>query len=282
MRSLTWQRGEIERLEANSRVANTARGPVEYAEVGNPQGPALLSIHGRPGGYDQGLVMARSLGEELARWIAVSRPGYLRTPIETGRTPAEQADAYATLLDSLGIGQAVVVALSGGGPSSLQFALHHSDRCRGLVLLSALSRRKLARERTPGQKVYDSMIAPSDRLALLLYRAFTLFAGSTARQALGSVLLLSESRRGAGRRNDLVQNESSPSEPPAGIRVPTLIIHGTADRIVPISHAEAVLQAIPGAKLVRVTGGGHGIFVSRAAEFKPAFVEFLESLPGSG
>ncbi len=217
-----WQRTAIEQLEANSRVANTARGPVEYAEIGDPARTAVLSVHGRPGGYDQGLVIARSLGEQLARWIAVSRPGYLRTPIETGRTPHEQADAFQALLDSLGIRQAVVVALSAGGPSSLQFALRHADRCRGLVLVSALSRRKRASERTPGQKVYDATIAPSDRLAWLFYRVCATFAGPTARQALGSVLVLSESLRGAGRRNDLIQNEALPPEPPSGIRVPAL------------------------------------------------------------
>ena len=121
MSNSNWQRAAIEQLAAGSRVAGTVRGPVEYAEIG--QGPAVLALHGRPGGYDQGLVMARSLGEDLARWIAVSRPGYLRTPLETGPTPAEQADAYAALLDTIGIGQAVVVGLSGGGPSGAPVCL---------------------------------------------------------------------------------------------------------------------------------------------------------------
>jgi pimeloyl-ACP methyl ester carboxylesterase len=282
MSTPTWQIAAIEQLKAGSRVSNTARGPVEYAEIGNPHGPAVLSIHGRPGGYDQSLVMARTLGEDLARWIAVSRPGYLRTPIETGRTPPEQADAYAALLDVLGIGPAVAVGLSAGGPSALQFALRHANRCRGLVLVSALSRRKLRRERTSSQKFYDAMIAPSDRLAWILYRVCcTRWTTPQAREALGSVLLLSQSLRGAGRDNDLAQNEALPPEPPFGILVPTLIIHGTADRVVPMAHPEAALEAIHGAKLVRVTGGGHGIFVTRTAELKPIFAEFLESLPHS-
>jgi pimeloyl-ACP methyl ester carboxylesterase len=277
-----WQRAAIEQLEASSRVANTARGPVEYAEIGNADRPTILAIHGRPGGYDQGLAMARSLGEELARWIAVSRPGYLRTPIETGRTPAEQADAYAALLDTLGIGRAVVVGLSAGGPSSHQFALRHGDRCRGVVLVSAVSRRKVGRERTPAQKIYDAVIAPSDGLAWFIYRVCTPLASPEVRQTLGSALLLSESMRGTGRRNDLIQNEELPQEPPSGIRVPALIIHGTADRVVPMAHAEAALRAIPGAKLIRIDRGGHSMFITRAGEIKPHFAEFLASLPQDG
>src|ERR1051325_1787340 len=100
MNYATWRDATVARLEAGSRAVPTARGPVEYAEVG--RGPAVLALHGRPGGYDQGLLMARHIGEGLARWVAVSRPGYLRTPLEVGRTPAAQAHRYAALLDILG------------------------------------------------------------------------------------------------------------------------------------------------------------------------------------
>ncbi|MGO9464519.1 MAG: alpha/beta fold hydrolase [Isosphaeraceae bacterium] len=277
MNNATWRRRAVEQLAAGSRVAVTARGPVEYAEIG--QGPVVLALHGRPGGYDQGLLMARSLGEDLARWIAVSRPGYLRTPLETGPTPAEQADAYAALLDTIGVGQAVALGLSGGGPSALQFALRHSDRCRGLVLVSAVTRRKLPSERTRAQKFYDSVIGPSDRLAWFLYRLFGLFVGAAGRQLLATALVLPETLRGAGRRNDMAQIEVLPLEPPAGIRVPTLIVHATDDRIVPVSHAEAAERAIPGARLVRIARGGHSILFARAGEIRPAFVEFLETAP---
>ncbi len=275
-----WRRAAIERLEAGSRVAATARGPIEYAEIGDRQEPVVLALHGRPGGYDQGLIMARSLGADLARWIAVSRPGYLRTPIDVGRTPGEQADGYAALLDAIGVHQAVVVALSGGGPSALQFALRHPGRCRGLVLVSALTLRKLRSQRTPGQKFYDSVLGSSDGLAWLLYRLLGPMVGRVGREALATVLVLPESLRGEGSRNDVTQAEALLPEPPPGIRAPTLIIHGMTDRIVPIAHAEAAARAIPAARLVRVAHGGHGILFARAGEFRPDFVSFLASLPG--
>jgi pimeloyl-ACP methyl ester carboxylesterase len=170
------------------------------------------------------------------------------------------------------------LGLSGGGPSAIQFALRHTDRCRGLVLISAVSRRKLPSERTPVQKLYDSLIGPSDRLAWLLYRLFGAVIGAAGRELLATVLVLPETLRGAGRRNDLVQIEAMALEPPAGIRVPTLIVHGTADRMVPISHAEAADRAIPGAKLVQIAGGRHSALFTRAADIKPVFAAFLESV----
>ncbi len=118
-----WKEATLARLNAGSLVAQTARGPVEYAVAGT--GPAVLVIHGRPGGYDQGLWIARALNDPQFRFIAVSRPGYLRTPLDTGRSPEDQADALAALLDVLGVPQAAVIALSAGGPATLQFALRH-------------------------------------------------------------------------------------------------------------------------------------------------------------
>jgi pimeloyl-ACP methyl ester carboxylesterase len=271
-----WRRAAIDRLEAGSRVAFTARGPLEYAEIG--RGPVVLALHGRPGGYDQGLVMARRLGEDLAHWIAVSRPGYLRTPLDTGRHPAEQADAYAALLDTLGIGKTAVLGLSGGGPSALQFALRHRDRCRGLVLISAVSRCKRPDERTGVQRLYDDVIGPSDRLSWFLYRVLGALAGSAAREVLATVLVLSETLRGAGSRNDIAQFEVLPEAPPSGIEVPTLIAHGAADRIVPMAHAEAAHNAIPGSRLVPIAGDRHDMLFARPGDVRPEVAGFLRGL----
>jgi pimeloyl-ACP methyl ester carboxylesterase len=276
MHALDWRRRAIEDLNAGSRVVTTPRGPIEYAELG--EGPAVLALHGRPGGYDQGLLIARLLGEDLARWVVVSRPGYLRTPLEVGRTPAEQADAYRALLDELKIGQVVVLGLSGGGPSALQFALRHSDRCRGLVLISAVSRRKLLRDRVLAQTLFDSWIGRSDRLAWLLYRMIGLFAKSVEKQALATLLVLPATLRRVGLLNDLEQFGALAEEPPHGIHVPTLIVHGTADRTVPIAHAEAGVRAIPGAREVRIAGSGHNLLFARPDQIRPEFAAFLKTL----
>ncbi len=95
----SWKRETIARLAAQSQVLQTSRGLMEYATKG--EGPALLLIHGSPGGYDQAMAfVSQNPGFKL---ISVSRPGYLRTPLETGQTPEEQADAFAALLDELNI-----------------------------------------------------------------------------------------------------------------------------------------------------------------------------------
>jgi pimeloyl-ACP methyl ester carboxylesterase len=77
----------------------------------------------------------RPLAERGFRVIAMSRFGYLRTPLPADASPAAQADAHACLLDALGIQRAAIAGASAGAPSSMQFALRHPKRISALVLL---------------------------------------------------------------------------------------------------------------------------------------------------
>jgi 2-hydroxy-6-oxonona-2,4-dienedioate hydrolase len=67
------------RISSGSKLVDTPCGPIEYAEAGN--GPPVLVIHGAGGGFDQGLELAQPLIDAGFRVIAVSRFGYLRTPM---------------------------------------------------------------------------------------------------------------------------------------------------------------------------------------------------------
>jgi pimeloyl-ACP methyl ester carboxylesterase len=59
--------------------------------------------------------------------------------------------------------------------------------------------------------------------------------------------------------HDAVAAEPGEPGPLAGISVPTLVIHGTADPMFPIAHGEALAREIPEANLVRLEGAGHGL-----------------------
>ena len=134
-----WKRAQVERLHAESQLLETARGTVEYQMTG--AGPVVLMIHGGPGGYDQGMALARLLDLHGVTVLALSRPGYRRTPLTSGETPEAQADLFAAALDALHVPQTVVIAVSWGGPSALQFALRYPDRFRGLIMLPTLTQR---------------------------------------------------------------------------------------------------------------------------------------------
>src|SRR5512135_2380014 len=121
------------RTENGGRTAETSVGRVEYAEKG--AGVPLLSIHGAGGGYDQGLDNAVDLVGENFRIIAPSRFGYLGAGIPSDTSSATQADAFAALLNTLRIRRAVVVGVSAGARSAVEFALRHPDSVSALILI---------------------------------------------------------------------------------------------------------------------------------------------------
>ena len=102
------------RLAARQRHSIHARyGSIEYAEQG--VGPPLLFSYLLFGGFDLGLGTADAYLGDGFRVIAPSRFGYLGSSLQAGATPADQADAYAVLLDALGVERTAVVGFSAGG-----------------------------------------------------------------------------------------------------------------------------------------------------------------------
>ena len=120
-----------------SLIAFTRCGLIEYQESG--AGVPLLMIHGRGGGDDQGMAFAGGLARQGIRVVAMSRIGYLRTPMPRDSSPATQAEAHVCLLDALGISQAAVLGGSAGAPSAMQLANRHPGRLRALILLVPLA-----------------------------------------------------------------------------------------------------------------------------------------------
>ena len=59
------------------------------------------------------------------------------------------------------------------------------------------------------------------------------------------------------------------------IGAPTLVIHGSADRYVPVSNAYALARAVPGAELRVLDGAGHLVFIERAEEVNGEVASFL-------
>lgn len=262
-----WQEKETQHLEAGSHVVKTALGLVEYSVLGT--GPTVLVAHGSPGGYDQAILVAKLLDDSRFSFICPSRPGYLRTPLATGKTPEEQADMYVALLNTLGIQKAAILGVSGGGPSALQFALRHPDRCNGLVMLSAVSQHYSENE-------VNQLLPPKKRLLkmlsdhLLLFNPF-IFILVKLSEAFPQFMspdfshsIAMSSLRSTGYTNDMAEFDKIASYPLERISVPTLALHGTADIDLPIAHAEMVGAKVPGAKLIRAEGGDHLFFGNHA------------------
>jgi 2-hydroxy-6-oxonona-2,4-dienedioate hydrolase len=122
-------------LAQGSDLVDTRHGPMEVAIRG--EGPPVLLLHGAGGGYDQALLLGQMFGPPGHQWIAVSRFGYLRSPVPADASTQAQAEALLDILDAKGIDRVGVIAMSGGVPPALQLAALAPDRITGMALLSS-------------------------------------------------------------------------------------------------------------------------------------------------
>ena len=275
-----WRQAIERRLAENSRVILTAAGAVEVADLGS--GPAILVIHGTPGGYDQAAFMqsAAHMAPRGYRVIAPSRPGYLRTPSASGRTPAEQARLYAALLDRLGIDKVVVLGVSGGGPSALQFAILYPERCRALILEEAVTR---SIDYKPGRLppiLTDVLIYVFRDKAIQDLQARD--PGDPALGRIGAAVmdtLVPMRGRMEGQENDSRAFARMDHWPLDRIRCPTLILQGTLDKDVPPDHAAYAHARIAASELVWIQGADHLMPAARHKQLAALAATFLARHP---
>jgi pimeloyl-ACP methyl ester carboxylesterase len=257
-----------------SQIIQTSRGAIEFALRG--EGAAVILSHSTGGGYDQGLVLTRLLNG--FQGIAVSRAGYLRTPLDKGRSPAELADVYAALLDSLNIERAAILGLSGGGMSAAHFASRHPNRCRALVLADAITKAP------PRSSVKIVEIANSlpDGVAWLVTRlavrtGLPLMIRDAETRSMMRVFFENNpiSERRTGVKNDLAQVHMMDGFKWEDISVPTILIHGDKDNLIPVEYSRDIARRIPNAELVIIKGGGHECLVSHHRQVSPIINSFL-------
>jgi pimeloyl-ACP methyl ester carboxylesterase len=268
----------------------TRLGPIEYDLYGTEGRPVLLSVHAGLGGADQGRLFASWLRKDEFQVLSPSRPGYLGTQLESGRTNEEQADLLAALLDALGIGRVGVLAVSAGSPVGYTFAARYPDRIWGLVSIGGVSKPQPTNAGSPLRRTFLNTVG--QKLTLLTAKAsFETIVGGTLDEtstfteeqraerisyimntphvrALFEAMFATTfpyQERWAGTDNDAAQARRG-GFPLQQIATPTLLIHGTRDGDVPFDHGEFAAEQIPGAKRYWMEHDDHlGFWLSPAA-----------------
>ncbi len=274
------------RLASRSQIIQTALGPVEYVDAG--KGPVVVHAHGMLDGSDH-WKWCDFLIQAGYRVIVPSRPGYLRTPLSSGRTPAEQAKLLASLLDALGIDQVALYAYSQGGSSSLEFAWTYPQRCSGLILFSAITRPQPELSKV---LPYMRILMSQDFLLWTLKPVMLSWIMMQARKALQEAVLQDKNQlagfkeifnsffqaslRGPGLINDFSNTISWPGLSLEQFTVPALIIHGGKDVFVTVEDSCIAAQEIPGARFLLLEDAGHEALVTCIDRIRPVVFDFLK------
>jgi pimeloyl-ACP methyl ester carboxylesterase len=202
------------------------------------------------------------------------------------RYPMEAfADDAAGVLDAIGIDATHVYGVSMGGMIAQDFALRYPDRVISLILGATLcgGSHAVMPDVAANAILFDfermSRLTPEEAawesLPFLYSQEFIdknaeLIKQSIAEQAQNPTPLHSYRRQGQA----MVGCDTYDRLPQ--IKAPTLVISGTADRIVPVENSRILASRIPNAELVLFEGAGHGYLLEVEDEANKAVLEFLE------
>lgn len=194
---------------------------------------------------------------------------------------AEMAADLVAVVDDAGVAAAHVVGASMGGMIAMQLALD-TDRVRSLSLLCT----------SPGGE--DAVPIPDETLASM----FDVPADASPREAIRHKMRPAMTdaffEANDGLVAEIVEWRLETDAPPAArraqaaavdafdvsdrlgeIAVPTLVLHGTDDRVVPVGNGELLAARIPGARARFVDGGAHLLFIEHAERVTDELLGFL-------
>lgn len=263
----------LEALDSAHSLSSTRHGQIEYLSWGN--GQPVLVVHGAGGGFDQGRLLAETFGGSGFRFIAVSRFGYLGSILPEDPSTKAQAEAFADLIDTLGIERISVLAMSGGVPPALKFAELFPAQTERMVLLSSAPF-------TPFEPDVEDRPIPTWLYAVLLSNdVFYWVVSKTARRQLEAAFdaredlkrnlpeaeevfvnnlvdtFLPASRRLPGVRNESAAVNSDATYGLGSIEAPLLIVHARDDRLNPFAIGEMLATKTPVNRFLVLDSGGH-------------------------
>lgn len=260
--------------------------PAEARFVERPDGVRLyVEVHG--GGPGAPLILLEGLGGDIPGWRrSIPRLSERRSVIAydfRGNGRSDKPDRPMTMdtlvddtvavLDALAVDRAHVYGQSLGGMVAIELALTHPGRMRSLVLGATHAGRARASRVRP-----DLRKAPKGKPFLALYGAE--FARANPDHVAEDLLVGSRNPQPSharARQGDAVAAWDAWNRV-EGIRVPTLILHGTEDRLVAVANGRRLASLIPDARLLLLKGTGHVYHSERAEDADRAVLSFLDEV----
>jgi pimeloyl-ACP methyl ester carboxylesterase len=264
---------------------------IEYDTIGNPSAPPLLLIMGLGGqlihwdeGFcrqlaDKGHFIIRFDNRDVGlstKFDEAGLPDMAKLfeslgqgkALETSYRLEDMADDAAGLLDALDIQKAHICGSSMGGMIAQTLAIRHPERLLSLIsIYSTTGNPDLPPPQPEGMAALMTP-PPAERQAFIEYNIKTMqaIAGSGFpfdEQFIRNISAQAYDRAfyppGVGRQMMAVIAQENRRPALAAVAVPTLVIHGTADPLVPAAHGKDTADAISGAQLLLIEGMGHDL-----------------------
>ncbi len=245
---------------------------VHYKETG--QGDALLILHGWGASSESWILLQRALSKEGYRVIAIDLPGFGRSnPPATAWGVQDYSNFIEQFVRAIGLQQFFLLGHSFGGQIAISFTVQHQELIKKLILCAPPGIRRPPGAREKLLSVFSKMlnaallVVPSknlqDRLRAIGYRLIKrsdyFKAEGVMREVMQRVI-----------REDLFSIFSQ-------VRVPTLIVWGDDDRMVPVEDAYVLVREIPHSAVEIIPGAGHSPHLKTPEKLSQLVAKFLKA-----
>ena len=271
---------------------------LHYSEVLG-SGPLLLFLHGVGSSSATWQPILERLSEHDVHAVALDLPGHGGSAKVRGDySLGAMACTVRDFLDYVGEKQAVLVGHSLGGGIAMQFAYQFPDRCNGLVLvasggLGAEASVVLRAASLPGAElVLPLIVHPATMSAVGWASRTSSRLGGPAFLSADAEILLRGLRDPTSRAAFLStlrsvidhsgQRVSAVAKLAAAKQLPTLLVWGECDPIIPLDHGHRALDVAPDASLVVIPGARHEPHRHDPARFTDLVVELADQVRSAG
>lgn len=253
-----------------------------HVVTGPSTAPALVLVHGFPFSLEQWRPQLDALADAW-RVIAFDLRGHGHSPAGPGPVFIEDlVDDFVDLLDHLELESVCLGGLSMGGYVALRAADREPDRIHGLVLADTKAAGddnagRVKRAQAARAVRAKGMAAFADGLLPALFPKERLTPPTPAVTAVRA-MIEGTSPEGAAFALGAMAARLDLRERLPTMTMPALVVVGDQDTLTPPSDAEALVEALPDATLVRLAGAGHVSNLEAAEAFTAAVRAFLERL----
>jgi 3-oxoadipate enol-lactonase len=263
-------------------VADRGHTQIFWEEQGSGEPLLLVMGHGWPRQMWNRHLPALT---ERFRVITFDNRGVGQTATTLSRwTLADMADDAVAVLDAAGVTRAHVYGASMGGGIAQVLAIEHPVRAGALILGCTAS--KVPRRRVPPWSVIRRLppaVRPGRQARTVALARALVYGPATDRALIAAdVRLLDSLHRpadGIRAQGQAIREWEGSQLLLRSIRSPTLIIHGSDDRVVPLRYGEELARLIPGAELVVLPGAGHMYVTDATQAADSAVLSFLAAHP---
>jgi len=266
-------------------------GALGAEEVGPPEGPAVVLVHGFP--FDRRMWEGQLRGlSDAYRMVSYDVRGMGRSPVGDGQYTMELlVDDFFAVVDALELEEERVIAcgLSMGGYILLRALERDPGRFRGVVLADTRSSAdddegKLGRASAIRMLGEEGSAAYGETVVPRLLGSTTL-AEKPEVVETAKVMVRSNDPRGLRGAQLAMLSRTDTTASLPGLRLPVLVLVGEEDALTPPETARAMAARIPGADLEIVPRAGHVSALESPAEFNRhlrAFVDRVEASAEGG